>query len=238
MYAAHHPCTLYIAHFPLRTPHVRCISPLQEVIDATVLYLSPHYRHLPASGSGGTGTTGQGDMYAELSAQLSALGIKVVSTVDATSLAERRALFLLVLCPGKRTHSEQGCTRQVVSALFLLVLTLTLVSSLTLSLPVTRLLQLSGACRGDRPSAQGHPQQTLTPTLTLTLTLTRTLTPTPILTRPSSADLGPQASQPVATYSPTSVTAKARAAKALLAPYTHAAPPSPPRKPRALRATS
>ena len=250
-YAAYHPRTLH-------TTHVRCASPmyavyrpfpaahapctlyitLQEVIDATVLYLSPHYRHLPASGSGGTGTTGQGDMYAELSAQLSALGIKVVSTADATSLAERRALFLLVLCPGKRTHSEQGCTRQVVSALFLLVLTLTLVSSLTLPLPLIRLLQLSGACRGDRPSAQGHPQQTLTPTLTLTLTLTRTLTPTPILTRPSSADLGPQASQPVATYSPTSVTAKARAAKALLAPYTHAAPPSPPRRPKALRATS
>ena len=95
-----------------------------EVIDATVLYLSPHYRHLPASGSGGTGTTAQSDMYAELSAQLRALGIKVVSTADATSLAERRALFLLVLCPGKRTRSEQGCTRQVVSALFLLTLTL------------------------------------------------------------------------------------------------------------------
>jgi len=39
-------------------------------------------------------------MYTELSAQLGALGIKVVSTADASSSAEQRARFLLVLCPG------------------------------------------------------------------------------------------------------------------------------------------
>ena len=73
-----------------------------------MLYLSPHYRHLPASGSGvaGKGTAAHSDMHGELSAQLSSLGIKVVSTADATSLAARRALFLLVLCPGERTHPK------------------------------------------------------------------------------------------------------------------------------------
>ena len=54
----------------------------------------------------GKGTAAHSDMHGELSAQLSSLGIKVVSTADATSLAERRALFLLVLCPGERTHPK------------------------------------------------------------------------------------------------------------------------------------
>ena len=82
----------------------------QEVAEATVLYLSPHYRHLPASGSGVAGTADQSDMYAELAAQLGSLGVEVVSSADATSDAERRALFLLVLCPGELTHSKQGRT--------------------------------------------------------------------------------------------------------------------------------
>ena len=77
--------------------------------------MSPHYRHLPASGSGvaGKGTAAHSDMHGELSAQLSSLGIKVVSTADATSLAARRALFLLVLCPGERkTEVLQVMRRQ------------------------------------------------------------------------------------------------------------------------------
>ena len=79
-----------------------------EIVDATVLYLSPHYRHLPASGSSGVAGAaaqgsmyrGGGNMYTELSEQLDALGIQVVSSRRGTSLAEQRALFLLVLCPG------------------------------------------------------------------------------------------------------------------------------------------
>ena len=67
----------------------------QEMIDGTVLYLSPHYRLLPASGMSVTGV--QSSMYMELSAQLGSLGFKVVS---ATSLANQPGLFLLVLCPG------------------------------------------------------------------------------------------------------------------------------------------
>ena len=43
---------------------------------------------------------GGGNMYTELSEQLDALGIQVVSTRRGPSLAEQRALFLLVLCPG------------------------------------------------------------------------------------------------------------------------------------------
>ena len=43
---------------------------------------------------------GGGNMYTELSEQLDALGIQVVSSRRGTSLAEQRALFLLVLCPG------------------------------------------------------------------------------------------------------------------------------------------
>jgi len=39
-------------------------------------------------------------LYTELSEQLDALGIQVVSTRHGTSFAEQRALFLLVLCPG------------------------------------------------------------------------------------------------------------------------------------------
>ena len=73
-----------------------------------VLYLSPHYRHLPASGSSGVaGAAAQGslyrggdNMYTELAEQLDALGIQVVSSRRGTSLAEQRARFLLVLCPG------------------------------------------------------------------------------------------------------------------------------------------
>ena len=67
----------------------------QEVIDGTVLYLSPHYRLLPASGMSVTGV--QSSMHMELSAQLGSLGFKVVA---ATSFAKQPALFLLVLCPG------------------------------------------------------------------------------------------------------------------------------------------
>jgi len=70
----------------------------QEITDGTVLYLSPHYRLLPASGMSVTSV--QSSMYMELSAQLGSLGIKVVSTADATSSAKQPALFLLVLCPG------------------------------------------------------------------------------------------------------------------------------------------
>ena len=70
----------------------------REITDDTVVYLSPHYRLLPASGTGSTGV--QSNMYTELSAQLGSLGIKVVSIANATSSAEQRALFLLVLCPG------------------------------------------------------------------------------------------------------------------------------------------
>ena len=66
----------------------------QEMIDGTALYLSPHYRLLPASGMSVTGV--QSSMYMELSAQLGSLGFKVVST----SLANQPGLFLLVLCPG------------------------------------------------------------------------------------------------------------------------------------------
>ena len=73
-----------------------------------VLYLSPHYRHLPASGCSdvagaaaqGSLYRGGGNMYTELAEQLDALGIQVVSTRRGASLAEQRALFLLVLCPG------------------------------------------------------------------------------------------------------------------------------------------
>jgi len=39
-------------------------------------------------------------MYTELAEQLDALGIQVVSSRRGTSLAEQRARFLLVLCPG------------------------------------------------------------------------------------------------------------------------------------------
>ena len=67
----------------------------REITDVTVLYLSPHYRLLPASS-----TNGRGNMYTELSAQLGVLGIKVVSAADATSVAEQQAFFLLLLCPG------------------------------------------------------------------------------------------------------------------------------------------
>jgi hypothetical protein len=80
----------------------------QEVIDGTVLYLSPHYRQVPASGSGlaglagaGTTATARSSMYLELMAQLGALGIRVVSVADATTtVAEQHAPFVLVLCPG------------------------------------------------------------------------------------------------------------------------------------------
>ena len=79
----------------------------QEVIDGTVLYLSPHYRQVPASGSGlaglagaGTTATARSSMYLELMAQLGALGIRMVSAADATTVAEQHAPFVLVLCPG------------------------------------------------------------------------------------------------------------------------------------------
>ena len=54
----------------------------REMTDGTVLYLSPHYRLLPASGVGGAGSAGGAEeppsnMYAELSAQLGALGVQV-----------------------------------------------------------------------------------------------------------------------------------------------------------------
>jgi transposase-like protein len=70
----------------------------QEITDGTVVYLSPHYRLLPASGMSVTGD--QSSMHMELSMQLGSLGIKVVSAADATSSARQPALFLLVLCPG------------------------------------------------------------------------------------------------------------------------------------------
>jgi hypothetical protein len=70
----------------------------QEITDGTVVYLSPHYRLLPASGMSVTGD--QSSMHMELSTQLGSLGIKVVSAADATSSARQPALFLLVLCPG------------------------------------------------------------------------------------------------------------------------------------------
>jgi hypothetical protein len=71
----------------------------QEITDGTVVYLSPHYQLLPASGKGSTGVQSN-NMYTELSGQLGALGIKVVSTADTSSSVEQRARFLLVLCPG------------------------------------------------------------------------------------------------------------------------------------------
>ena len=55
----------------------------QEITDGTVIYLSPHYRLLPASGMSVTGD--QSSMHMELSTQLGSLGIKVVSVTDATS---------------------------------------------------------------------------------------------------------------------------------------------------------
>ena len=70
----------------------------QEITDGTVVYLSPHYRLLPASGISVTGD--QSSMHMELSTQLGSLGIKVASAADATSSARQPALFLLVLCPG------------------------------------------------------------------------------------------------------------------------------------------
>ena len=79
----------------------------QEVIDGTMLYLSPHYKLVPASGSPEHHVAAQSNMYLELSAQLGALGIKVVSAAE-TSVAEQSALFVLVLCPGEHTHSEYG----------------------------------------------------------------------------------------------------------------------------------
>ena len=87
-------------HRPIR--RMRLLDQLElprEVTDGTVLYLSPHYRLLPASG--GSVTPGvQSNMFMELSAQLGSLGIKVVSVAGATSSANQPALFLLLLCPG------------------------------------------------------------------------------------------------------------------------------------------
>ena len=107
---------------PMRRMRLRNQLKLQqEVIDGTTLYLSPHYRLVPASGTGlagaraavaaaTTATTAQStstsasNMYEELSAQLGALGITLVSA-DATSAVARQAVFLLVLCPGGRVVS-------------------------------------------------------------------------------------------------------------------------------------
>ena len=87
-------------HRPIRRMRLRDQLELpREVTDGTVLYLSPHYRRLPASG--GSVIPGvQSNMFIELSAQLDSLGIKVVSVAGATSSAKQPALFLLLLCPG------------------------------------------------------------------------------------------------------------------------------------------
>ena len=69
----------------------------KEMTTGTVIYLSPHYRKLAASG----GLDGlRNNMYNELSMQFGALGVKITSDPNATFLADQRSLMLLVLCPG------------------------------------------------------------------------------------------------------------------------------------------
>jgi hypothetical protein len=75
------------------------ITLTKEMTEGTVLYLSPHYRQLAASGVADEEDIRQ-NMYNELSMQFSALGITIRSDRETTFSDDQRALMLLVLCPG------------------------------------------------------------------------------------------------------------------------------------------
>ena len=84
---------------PMRSMQMRDhfeITP--EATFGTVIYLSPHYKQLLASGI--AGDTIRNNMYDELSAQFGALGVTLTSDVNATFAADQRSLVLLMLCPG------------------------------------------------------------------------------------------------------------------------------------------
>ena len=84
---------------PMRSMQMRDhleITP--EATFGTVIYLSPHYKQLLASGI--AGDTIRNNMYDELSAQFGALGVTLTSDVNATFTADQRSLVLLMLCPG------------------------------------------------------------------------------------------------------------------------------------------
>ena len=71
----------------------------KEMVEGTAIYLSPHYRQLPASGVAEDDDDVTHNMYNELSTQFGALGVKIKSEEIAFSNDER-ALVLTVLCPG------------------------------------------------------------------------------------------------------------------------------------------
>ena len=77
----------------------------KEMTNDTVIYLSPHYRQLAASGVLDPDDIRQ-NMYNEISTQFGALGITVTSDTAAAFSGDQRSLMLLVLCPGFFTCSE------------------------------------------------------------------------------------------------------------------------------------
>ena len=84
---------------PMRSMKMRNhLEITQEATFGTVIYLSPYYKQLPASGTAGDiiGSS----MYDELSAQFGALSVTLTSDVNATFTADQRSLVLLMLCPG------------------------------------------------------------------------------------------------------------------------------------------
>ena len=71
----------------------------QEMTNGTVLYLSPFYRQLPASGVTADSDI-RNNLYNELVARFGALGVKIKSDAESAFTADQRSLMLLVLCPG------------------------------------------------------------------------------------------------------------------------------------------
>ena len=70
-----------------------------EMTKSTVLYLSPYYRQLPASGVAADGDI-RHNMYNELVAQFGALGVEIKGDTESAFAADQRSLMLVVLCPG------------------------------------------------------------------------------------------------------------------------------------------
>ena len=92
---------------PVRLMRLRDqIELTKEMTDGTVIYLSPHYRQLPASGVAEDADDITHNMYNELSMQFGALGIKIKSEIEVAFTDDQRALMLTVLCPGFFGNSE------------------------------------------------------------------------------------------------------------------------------------
>ena len=92
---------------PVRLMRLRDqIELTKEMVEGTVIYLSPHYRQLPASGVAEDADDITHNMYNELSMQFGALGVKIKSEIEVAFTDDQRALMLTVLCPGFFGNSE------------------------------------------------------------------------------------------------------------------------------------